>query len=298
MQVNSIPALPIDENVIFTDHKGVHRKGLERRQARLLKKVAFIAPFLEEGEEILQVTTGCSPVSMIEQLLTGWIVFYLKRSLLLFTNQRIFHVPTKTDFSYRNSISQICYANCKSLAMKRRALVVRYEDDSKEKFFYIPRREAKRLKAMLPSVSKQGLRSRVGKRVHLCPRCTKELTQGVYTCSNCQLEFKSRTDGRKISLLWPGGGYFYTRHPFIGMGDAIAESMLIFLLVCGVLDAVGGEVPSEQGWGVAGVMAVLLAVEKLISVYHADHFIKEYLPKATEIEPGSAPEFNRPVPIG
>lgn len=298
LQTKTIPALPVDEEVIFTNHKGAHSKRVEKRQAKLLNKVTFLAPFLGEGEEVLQVTTGCSPASLIEQLFTGWIVFYLKRSLLIFTNRRVFHVPTKADFSYRNSISQICYADCESLAMKGRTLVVRYRDGSKEKFFYVPRREAKKLKALLPSVPKEGLRSEAGRRVHLCPRCTRELTQGVFFCSNCQLEFKSRTEGRKLSLLWPGGGYFYTRHPFLGIADAMTEAMLIALVVSCALDGLGGEAGSEQAWAVAGIMAFALAFEKLLTIYHTDHFIKEYLPKDTKIEPGSAPEFNRPVPIG
>lgn len=297
LQTDTISALPIDEKVIFADHKGARTKRIEKRQAKLLKKVAFLAPFLEEGEEILQVTTGCSPASMIEQLLTGWIVVYLKRSLLIFTDRRVFHVPTKTDFSYRNSISQIRYADCESLAMKGRTLVVRYGDGSKEKFFYVPRREGKKLKALLPNVPKEGARSEAGRRVHLCPRCTKELTQGVFFCSNCQLEFKSRAEGRKLSLLWPGGGYFYARHPFLGIADAMTEAMLICFVVVCVLKALEDGAGSEPSWFVAGIMAFTLAFEKLLTIYHTDHFIKEYLPKDTKFEPGSAPEFNRPVPI-
>jgi hypothetical protein len=298
VQTNAISRLPIDESVIFTNHKDVHSKRIERRQAKLLKKVGFIGPFLEEGEKILQVTTGCSPASLIEQVLTGWIVFILKRSLLIFTDRRVFHVPTKSDFSYRSSIAQICYADCKSLAIKGRTLIAQYRDGSKESFFYLARREAKRMKALLPGVAKDGLQSKAGRRVHLCPRCAKELTPGVFTCTNCQLEFKSGAEGRKLSLLWPGGGYFYARHPFLGLGDAIAESGLILFLIVSVMDAMSGEPESEQAWILVLFLALALVYEKLLTVYHTDHFLKEYLPKDTDIEPGSAPEFDRPVPIG
>jgi hypothetical protein len=298
LQSRAIGALPIDEKVIFTSHKGAYTRRVEKRQAKLLEKAAFLAPFLEEGERILQVTTGCSPMSMIEQLLTGWMVLYLKRSLLIFTNRRVFHVPTKRDFSYRTSISQIRYADCKLLAMKGRTLVVQYRDGSKEKFFYVPRREAKRLKVLLPSIPKEGLRSEAGRRVHLCPRCTRELTPGVFTCPSCQLEFKSSSEGRRRSILFPGGGYFYASHPFLGLNDAIAESVLIFFLITCVLDALRAESGSGQLWGAAGMIALALTLEKLLTVYHADHFLKEFLPKDRKIEPGSAPAFNRPIPIG
>ncbi len=31
-------------------------------------------------------------------------------------------------------------------------------------------------------------------------------------------------------------------------------------------------------WSVAGLLGILLAVEKALTVYHANHFVKEYLP--------------------
>ena len=124
--------LPVNPDVMFANHKNVYKQRIERRQRKLLEKIQFIRPFLHENETILCVSTGCSPVSMIEQFLTGWIVFYLKRSLFVFTNERIFHIPTKHDFSYRNSIAQILYADCRNVAVKGRNLVVEYKNGKKE----------------------------------------------------------------------------------------------------------------------------------------------------------------------
>lgn len=91
--------LPVDRKVLFSDHNGRFKKGLEKRRTKLVGKLAFLKLFLKEDEQILLVTTGCSPMSVLEQLVTGWIVYALKRSLIVFTNRRIFHIPATSNFS-------------------------------------------------------------------------------------------------------------------------------------------------------------------------------------------------------
>ena len=214
--------LPVNPNVLFADHKNIYKGKIEKRQRKMLNKIPFIRPFLHESETILCVTTGCSPVSLIEQFMTGWITFLLKRSLFVFTNERIFHVPTKHDFSYRNSLAQILYADCKSIAVKGRNLVAEYKNGKKEKFLYIPRSESKKIKTLLQEMSLEGQPSSMLCRTHLCPRCTNLLVADQYACPSCSLEFKSKKQTKRISIIYPGGGYFYTGHPFLGLSDALA----------------------------------------------------------------------------
>ena len=123
--------LPVNTDIMFTNHKNIYRQSIEKHQRKLLQKISFIRPFLHEDETILCITTGCSPAPLIEQFLTGWIIYYLKRSLFIFTNERVFHIPTKNDFSYRNSIAQILYADCRSIAVKGRSLVIEYKSGKK-----------------------------------------------------------------------------------------------------------------------------------------------------------------------
>lgn len=270
--------LSINRDVMFSNHKGVYKKGLEKRQTRLLQKVSFIKPFLAEDEEIHLVSTGCSPITVLEQLLMGWIVFYVKRSLFVFTNKRVFHIPSKTDFSYKNSVAQMAYADCKSIKLKGRSLVVEYADGKKEKFYYMAARERKKIKAMFTGMSFSDYQAKTEKRVHLCPRCTEKLEENRYDCPNCQLEFKNKEKARKISILFPGGGYFYTGHPFLGLGDALAETALIVLLVAAIADALNQSVYE----GVIFI-AVLLMIEKAVSIYDSNKFVDEYIPLDTEV---------------
>ena len=274
--------LPFDREILFSNHKGNYKKRIEKRQTKLLKNVVFLKNFLKEDEKILLITTGCSPTSILEQLLTGWIFIYLKRSLFIFTNKRLFHIPTKRNYSYRYSIAHILYPDCDSIQLKGNRLVVGYKNGKKEKFLYIARKEKKKIKALIPTISFEGTPSEIQKRIHLCPRCTKELEEEKYICPHCFLEFKEKDKAKKISLIYPGGGYFYTRHPFLGVSDAIVETILLVLVIVSLIDAIKG----VEGSGYELFpFAILLVIEKLISVYHSNHFIKEYIPKEKDIVP-------------
>ncbi|MFH1702784.1 MAG: hypothetical protein ABIB41_05035 [Nitrospirota bacterium] len=274
--------LPVDREILFSNHKGTYKKGIEKRQTTLIEKISFIKPFLKEGEKIILVTTGCSPMTVLEQLLTGWIVFYLKRSLLVFTNMRIFHIPTKMNYSYRNSIAQILYGDCQMIVLKGRTLVIEYKNGKKEKFYYIAWRERKKIKALLKTLSLKGEQSNAQGRIHLCPRCTKELIEDKYTCQYCRLAFKDKDEGKRISIIYPGGGYFYTGHPILGALDAFTEFVLMILIVVALFDMVRG---AENSIFPLIFYGIALILEKLITVYHSNHFIKEYIPKEKEIKP-------------
>ena len=277
-----VSGFSVDRDIIFSNHKNIYKKGVEKRQTKMFQKISFIKPFLTEDERILLVTTGCSPMSVMEQLTTGWIVFYLKRSCFVFTNKRIFHSPTTFNYTYRNSIAQILYADCQTIEIKGRSLVVKYKNGKKEKFYYMARKERKKIKTLLKTTSMEGVQSKIAGRIHLCPRCTKELIEDEYTCPNCRLEFKNKTEAKRISIIYPGGGYFYTGHPLLGIGDAIVESILLLLVVLALIDTLQG---GKDGLGSFVFFSIILALEKVITVYHSNHFIKEYIPKEKEIKP-------------
>jgi hypothetical protein len=268
--------LPVDPDVMFANHKNVYKEKIERRQRKWLEKVQFVRPFLHENETILCVSTGCSPVSMIEQFMTGWIVFCLKRSLFVFTNERILHIPTKHDFSYRNSIAQVLYADCRSIAVKGRTLVVEYKNGKKEKFLYIPGTEGRKIKVLLKEMPQDGQPSASSSRTHLCPRCTSPLTEDRYTCPGCSLEFKNKRQAKRNSILFPGGGYFYTGHPLLGLSDALVETYLTILVIVALASAISG-----TAGGIAALVSIsmILVLEKALTVYHSNHFIKEFIPR-------------------
>ena len=222
--------LPVDTRILFSNHKGVYQPGIEKNKTKLLRKLGFLANFLDADEKIVFVTTGCSPYSTFEQLTMGavWVTL-LKRSLFVFTNKRLLHIPTTWQLDYRGSIAQILYQDCKRLQVSGSGLVAEYHTGKKDRFASVPRPDRKIIKHFQFATGESDRRSENPRRNHLCPSCTQVLPARAVTCPSCGLEFKSRAKALTRSVLVPGGGYFYTGHPFLGACDALGEAYLTIL---------------------------------------------------------------------
>ena len=275
--------LPVDTTMLFADKKGTYKKSLERKRTKLLEKVTFLRDFLDPDEKIVFVTTGCSPFSTLEALTIGhlWIQL-IKRALFVFTNKRILHIPTTSNFQYRNSVAQILYQDCRSLYYRGGALRVEYLTGKKEKFFSIPRCDGEIIKQISIEAPEPAEPSTWPERNHLCPSCTHVLGAGRGTCPSCGLAFKTQADAVRYSLLFPGGGYFYTRHWGLGILDAIGESYLIAMLLVTLATAAFAD-PSMVS--VFVLVGGVLAVEKFLTVYHAKGFVAEFIPKRLPVQP-------------
>jgi len=281
--------LCVNTGIAFSNHKGVYKKGVEKRQRKLLENIGYIKPFLDDGEQILLVTNGSSPMSLLEQLFTGSIIYYLKRSHFIFTNKRIFHVPVKLPIfflspmgRYRDSISQILYSDCEFIKQKGRTLKVKYKSGKKESFYHIEGKEKKKAKVLLQSVSLAGKPSVFERRMHLCPRCQGMLIQNHFECPHCELLFKSKKEAMKISVWCPGGGYFYTRHPVLGVFDAISEAFIMFAICVNAVDALKGFEGAVAGIVIFGIA---LIIEKIGTISHSNHFLKEFIPVDKDVVP-------------
>lgn len=268
----------VNQAVCFSDAKGEYKKSIEKKQTKLLGFVTpALQPILEPGEEILVVAEGVSPFSTLEYLTTGWLITALKRCLLVITNYRILHTATKPNQHPRGSFSEIRYGDVESLEVKGalgKKLFVRYRDGKKEAFTLMGKGGAK-LAALLPQVSRGAAPSTQTGRRFLCPSCARPQQAEVYQCSACGQEFKNQSRARFWSLVAPGGGYFYTGHPILGILDAFAETILIVVLVFGIFSG------DPEVWSTVPIFAALLAIEKLITVFHAHHYVNELLPAGT-----------------
>jgi len=277
-----LEGLPFDAEIMFADPKGTYKPRIEKKQRALARKLHFLKNFLEDGEKVLLITTAVSPTSFLEQYTAGFVFVYTKRCLLVMTDRRFIHIPTTTNYKYRRSIAQIRYSDTDWISQKGSTLKIKYRSGEKDKFLYVRRAERKKIRALLPSLSIDGTPSKAGKRVHLCPRCSAELETGNFLCSGCGLEFKSQQKARILSIFLPGGGYFYTGHPLLGIGDAAIEILLILVIVGSLLTS--AEFPDTDP-AAAVAFGVVLIIEKLVTIYHSGHFVKEYLTKEDEIGP-------------
>lgn len=282
--------LRVNQDISFTTEKNKPHKATMNRQLQLLRAFApILKQFLKPDEEILLAVKASSPMSLFEQLTMGWIIFYLKRCVLVFTNKRILHFPTRMNFAPKSSVAQILYgdiAEAKASGFFGRVLKLKYKSGKKESFNYVQPGEFKKLKAILPSLPKEGQPSQVSERCHLCPKCGARLLKGRFDCPNCQLKFKDGERAMRLSLLYPGGGYFYTGHPLLGIGDAILEGILLLLVTGGVIDALVGEAGSEA-WASVFFFGVALIIEKAETIYHAKHYVNEYIPLDQNFAPAT-----------
>ncbi len=268
--------IPVDPEVAFTDHRGQRCPKYEKRQKKLLTKLSFIRPYLDEDESIVLVTTGCSPFTVWEQLLGGWMIGVLKRSLLVFTNKRFFHIPTTPDFRFRRSLAVVEYGWCQEARVRGGALQVTYHSGTKEHFAALDRRERKKLKSMFQNTPLPQPNVDPHERSFLCPNCGVAIGREVRPCANCGQSFRDKKTARWLSLLLPGGGYFYTGHALLGIGDALVETYLtvyVFIMMLGVLMGAPEALPA------LALFAGILALEKAITIYESNRFLEEFLPR-------------------
>ena len=277
--------LPVERKVLFSNHKNVYKKRIEKRQRKLFVKIGPLKPFFRKNEHILLVTTGYSSLSSLGQYLTGLAFSYLKRSIFVFTNQRIIHLPTTSSYKYKNSLAQIAYAGCQSITMKRGTLVVQYAKFGQiEKFKAIAVQERKKIRALLKkSIPMSGTKSHLAGRIHLCPRCAHRLVEKKHECPNCQLHYINKFVAAILAILVPGGGYFYVRQFLIG---ALAAMLEIFLLVYSVflIRDFYDQVPVDMIYLV--VIPVLYLYIKIAAIIHSNHFTAEFIPTPKNIKPG------------
>jgi hypothetical protein len=277
--------LTVDTAVLFSDHKGIYRRRIEKHQRKLLSKLSFFAPFLEPGERILHVTTGCSPASSVEQLLTGLLLQPLKRSLFAITNRRILHVPTTRDLQHRCSIAQVLYADCRYIRLRWATLVVKYKSGKTDKFLCIGRKGRKKTRMLLRDMPLKGQSSPTMERTHLCPRCTRPLIKDYYECPNCSLGFKRKSWATILSIVIPGGGYFYVRHPVIGYLEAVMETLVVLLLAASTTTYYISTPSAPRSITQAVILcAIILGFEKAVTALFSNKCIEDFIPKQRHVE--------------
>jgi len=276
--------LPVNREVLFSNHNNVYKKRVEKRQRKLIVKASFLKPFLKNGEQILLITTGYSPLNSLAQYLTGFVFVYLKRSLFVFTNYRILHIPATANYNYKNSIAQVAYAGCQSIVLKGGTLIVRYEragNKKTEKFTAIAVPERRKVRSLLKKkIPLSGTKGQLSARIPLCPRCTHMLAGGQNKCEKCQLQFKSKLVAAILAFLIPGAGYFYIRQYLLGFLAALLEIVALGFIVY-LISELRHQMPVEPLH--LALIPVFLYL-KIVAVIHSNHFVKEFIPKDNNIQ--------------
>lgn len=278
----SIFGVPVDRETIFSNHKGVYKGRIEKRQRKLIVKTTHlnIKFFLHNNERIRCLSTGYSPVGIFEQLLTGLAFLLFKRALFIFTDKRLLHIPIRIGGSRAGSISQILYEDCAKIWLKGRQLMIRCKTGDIERFPYIGRKEKKKIKTLLQNLPiKPKEAGKLKGRVYVCPRCAGNLESGSSSCPSCKLSFKRALMASLWAALLPGGGYFYNRYVIPGVLIGLFEVMTIIVLSHYWMLFFKTE-PVNLIWLVCGTCLFLM--EKYIMSFHAALLTMDFIPATKE----------------
>lgn len=287
--------VPVREDCAFTNHQGEESKGVRKRAEKTLVSLqAMLSKVLEPEETVLYLARGQAPASVFEQLAFGWYIYKVTGAVLVFTNRRLLDVRIKPkglfaqDFEWTLRLRSIRWgdlADAKVSGWLSPALALKYRTGKKESYWKLNRGDAKKMRvllaALLPGAATESTPAQGV--VSLCPTCFAVLTPQVYQCSQCGQLFKDEKTMVRRSLLIPGGGYFYTGHTFLAVGDFVAEAYLLLLLLIFLAALLipsdnpqSGEAPGF--WAAAGVVAAILAVEKWGTIHHCRRFIRDFIP--------------------
>ncbi len=274
------------EDTAYTNHKGREKKGIRKRTDKALQNLRdALSRVLEPEEAVLYVARGQAPASLLEQFAFGWYIYYVTGAVLVLTNRRLLHFLVTRENRWKRSLRSVRWGDVKQAKPKgglfSSSLVLKYQNGKKETYWNLPGGDAKKIKVLLATLLPEsvGEASAAQGMVSLCPDCRATLTPGVYQCSQCALSFKDEKTLMRRSLLIPGGGYFYTGHWFLGIGDFIVEAYLLIFVVFLVVTTFDPSNRNVTGTLVAsGFLAVILAVEKWFTIHHCKRFIREYIP--------------------
>ncbi len=282
------------EDTVYADHKGRESRGVRKRADKALDKLQDALTRILEPDEVVFYLARCqAPVGALEQFTFGWYIYYVTGTVLVFTNLRVLHFLVRRDLSWKRSLRSVRWGDLEQAQVKgwlSPQLYFKYRNGKQEKYWGLRRDDANKIKALVAVLlpGSLGASTPAQAMVSLCPDCLAELTPRVYQCHKCSLMFKDERTMVRRSLLIPGGGYFYTGQWFLGTGDFIVEAYLLVMTLVWVLVAFGVMAeplePGEEAVGrggavfVAVFLAVILTLEKLLTIHHCRRFVRNFIP--------------------
>lgn len=297
-QVLDTSGIPLRIDTIYSNHKGVEKSGVRKNAEQVLGKLNdILKKVLRPDEAILYIMPAQAPMGELQQFTLGWMSYNVSRTMLVLTNKRIlaFHANPKgfRNWDWARRIRSIAYGDLTDARVSwflSSSLKLRYADGRKETYWGIRGGDAKKLRLILEAVmpGRGGEATEAQGPVSLCPGCAAALVPKQEACRTCGQLFATEKEMWKRSILFPGGGYFYAGQTGLGILDAFAETIFIgmfaaFLMIAaGVPDFMAGDLDpysTRAGAAVgAGLIGVILIIEKLVTGFHGRHIIRDFHP--------------------
>lgn len=285
---SALGAVRIRQDVLYTNEKGEEKSGVRKRADKVLGKLQeALGQILEPDETVLYAARCLAPVSPFEQLSFGWYIYYIAATALVFTNKRILHFAVKGNGEWKRSLRAVGWGDIAEARVKgwwSHTLELKYRNGKKERYWGLRRPDGKKIRVLAEKLipESSGETTAAQGMVPLCPDCRTALAADVYQCQQCRLMFKDAGTMTRRSIVIPGGGYFYCGQWFLGILDAFAEAFLLLVLLLLLLEVVGATKPDAgqepATWGAVVFVFILLAIEKLFTIYHCKRFVREFIP--------------------
>lgn len=256
--------LPYHFDKIFPT-EGWGAKSLCKRKLKLLQKTdSVIRAMLEEGEEVLYITSGVQ-TSFAESYFLGWLMYLINRRAFVFTSRRILLIQIKTSDKPSVLRAEIAYAALSE--MKGTGLgsfQVKFNNRRKLIFTSIPRKDRKLLAEMVAFI-REGVVTEPDTThdvQNLCPSCFAKVYGFPPACSECSVPFKSPGKAGWLSFIFPGLGDFYLgQHRFFACIELCFTLFIWAAIVLPLLFGVGGdEAGGSRGEGLIAALVIVIFV--------------------------------------
>jgi hypothetical protein len=280
----------VREDTAFTNRKGVEKRGIRKRAEQALDKLQEpLRKILEPDEAVLYLARGQIMPGGIEQFFLGWHSYFLAPAMLVLTNRRLIHLLITRNGAWKKSTRSARWGDIEEAKVKgllSAKLNIKYRDGTKEIYWGMVHDDSNKIQLLLEVLLPQagGETSSTLAMTNSCPECSAALTPGVYECPRCRLQFKDEKTAMKRSILIPGGGFFYTGHPFLGLMHAITDLILIVFAGVSAITALGimqpPPAPDEKSTAlvIVAMMVAILAFHKWMLIRVAQRLVRNYIP--------------------
>ncbi len=293
-RISSPGGIPLREDVLFTDTRGVERHGGNQRIKLAIERLRQpLGKILEPGEVVLYLTRGQVMPGKLQRYTQGTQSHYLAPAALVLTNRRLLHLSLKWNGRWNRNVRSAQWGDMKEAQITTLLygrLHVEYRNGSTETYWRIPKSGALKIKPLLDILlpASPGETSEALSMVSLCPDCLTALTPGVYKCRHCGRKFK---DGKTLlvhALLIPGGAYFYVGLDLFGVLHACIDAAILAYMMLWVLAALGkvhpqvraGAPPTTFTYAALAIfLASALVFEICMSIRVARNAIKTFIPE-------------------
>lgn len=269
-----VEGVPLRAEIAFVDEKSVYSAKEAGRHERALRSIApTLRRLLDRDEQVLMITRGSLPHRLVDMGAPSMAVLILsRRCWFVFTSRRILRITSRS-IRTRRSVRALPYSAIAAVrfdasywfaVLLRFAITLVDPKGGHESIAGLSVHAFDKVRAFLPAAIRTS-RDCGDEAQNLCPSCSAPLTENVFTCSSCSARFREPSKATLLAALIPGGGYFYTGYPLLGVFAAATDA---FLLIA----AIGG-------WSLRITLTAIavLVLHKFVCIAHAREFAQQYV---------------------